>query len=640
MKKTLIATATVLMLSAQFAVAQQVGIADELRNLYRLDLLPSYREGVIEQFSSYDPTGGNDDGFNGTYSFIRKENGKLVVAEMEGPGVINRIWTPTPTRDTLEFYFNHHSEPDFKICFEDIFGAQYPFVRPVCNNEVGGYYCYFPIPYSEACKVVLAGEQLCFFQLSYRPLEGRDIKTFSLPLSEEESAELGNAVNAWSNIDPSPADFAVGESALTKVREKTFTLKPGQEKRFFKLGRGGRICGLEIEAGEAFSGLDKDFVLKARWDGETEYAVNAPAADFFGYSFGLPSMRSMLLGYAKGRNYALFPAPFDRKAEVSLKYEKREGARQLPAQLTVRVTYNLKARDKAREGKFYAFWHREEPAEGQYYPFLRHRGRGHYVGVALNGQNFGEGFPVSFEGDDSTYVDGRMRMHGTGSEDFFNGGWYGMLDRWDRPYSLPVSGCLDFSTQNCRTGGYRFYINDKVTFEQEIYTGIEHGEIGNKVPVDYSSMAFFYSDTPCSGQLVPTEELRRVPVHDKLLIRPQTMHLSAQTAITDIWWDIVTCTTEDGGFVRVDLDQIPEGRYHLTVEINYRPDGSDFSVWQRQHQLTPWLSSYARQQEWGIVDCGEIEVTPQSNSISFKFNSEGIPSKEFAFGHLHLARCK
>ena len=46
----------------------------ELELLKRVDKLPEYRTGsYVEQFSSYDRTGGNDDGFAGTYSFLRKE---------------------------------------------------------------------------------------------------------------------------------------------------------------------------------------------------------------------------------------------------------------------------------------------------------------------------------------------------------------------------------------------------------------------------------------------------------------------------------------------------------------------------------------------------------------------------------------
>ena len=50
----------------------------ELEQLKRVDQLPSYRERqLIEQESSYDRTGGNNDGFSGQYSYIRKEGENL-----------------------------------------------------------------------------------------------------------------------------------------------------------------------------------------------------------------------------------------------------------------------------------------------------------------------------------------------------------------------------------------------------------------------------------------------------------------------------------------------------------------------------------------------------------------------------------
>jgi hypothetical protein len=57
--------------------------------LHRLDHLPTLRNSVrVGSVSSYDRTGGNDDGFSGTHSFIRKEDGGLVIAELTGPGII------------------------------------------------------------------------------------------------------------------------------------------------------------------------------------------------------------------------------------------------------------------------------------------------------------------------------------------------------------------------------------------------------------------------------------------------------------------------------------------------------------------------------------------------------------------------
>ena len=45
---------------------------------------------------------------------------------------------------------------------------------------------------------------------------------------------------------------------------------------------------------------------------------------------------------------------------------------------------------------------------------------------------------VFFEGDDLTTVDGELVIHGTGSEDSFNGGWYDVPGRWDGPVALPL----------------------------------------------------------------------------------------------------------------------------------------------------------------------------------------------------------
>src|SRR5690554_7812494 len=134
--------------------------SDEVELLKRVDQLPAYRHNqLIEQESSYDRTGGNDDGFSGKYSYIRKENGNLVLAEFEGPGVLNRFWTPTPNEDTLLFYFDGENTPRLRIKFMDLFsGEVYQFTKPVVGNEIGGYYSYIPIPFNKSLKIVFEGE--------------------------------------------------------------------------------------------------------------------------------------------------------------------------------------------------------------------------------------------------------------------------------------------------------------------------------------------------------------------------------------------------------------------------------------------------------------------------------------------------
>ena len=120
--------------------AQKEGLSYELRQLNDFSLLPQYRNDTkVYQISSYDTTGGNNDGFGGTYSFVRKEGNFHVLADLKGPGVVNRIATPTPTAGMLAFYFDGETSPRIRIPYIELFsGKHFPFVKPLVGNEVGG----------------------------------------------------------------------------------------------------------------------------------------------------------------------------------------------------------------------------------------------------------------------------------------------------------------------------------------------------------------------------------------------------------------------------------------------------------------------------------------------------------------------
>lgn len=632
---------------------------DELRQLSRLELLPSYRSGVVDGVSSYDPTGLNNDGFDGTYSYIRKEDGKLVIADFKGPGVIDRIWTPTATNDTLEFWFDGEKQPRLKICFMDLFrSGKKPFVYPLCGNEVGGYFCYFPFTFNKSCKITFSGEMIQFHQISYRSLEGFNVETFKPELTAEESELIDAICCMWSKVGPGNMPFRKGEFARSE-KENTFSLKPGQEYTFFETGEGGRIWGFEIDGGTAFEGVYKDIVLTAHWDDDPVLAINAPVADYFGYAYGKPSMKGLFVGSDHGRHYSYFPAPYDKSAKLTLRYCRREGVEQAPVQLTTRVCYSdsdqpvSEARNPQKEGKFYACWRREKPQKGQPYKFLSHKGRGHYVGTVLIGQGFDFKSTDFFEGDDSTYVDGASRVHGTGSEDYFNGGWYSELDRWDKSTSLPTHGCLEFAHATCRSAGYRFFIGDKLSFEKEIWHGIEHGGIGNEAPVDYTSVAFYYADSPSADGMAPTSDLRTVYV-------PQKYHVEIRNLpITTSYWmrtenhvGSMECWSPGEDLVRVVMDKVPEGRYRIMLSYLKRKNGAEFSLWQRQKMLLDWTSSaseeavessedlpdYFNDSNWvNTLDAGIIEITPLNNTITFRMRGEDF-TRPFEFGNIILER--
>lgn len=216
----------------------------ELQNLSDISRLPEYRTGNIYQLSSYDRTGGNDDGFSGRYSYIRKEGNDLVVADIKGAGVINRIWTPTPTKDTIQFYFDGEQQPRINIPFIDLFsGDVYPFIAPLCGNEIGGYYCYMPIPYAKSIKIVYKGNDLKFHQIQYRELSGKEkVKSFSWSYFDN-TLLLPEIDKIWNCLPLSVYGDKVS------IQQINVTIKEGEDGEIFELQNGGRIVGIELDGG-------------------------------------------------------------------------------------------------------------------------------------------------------------------------------------------------------------------------------------------------------------------------------------------------------------------------------------------------------------------------------------------------------
>lgn len=615
---------------------------DELVLLRAIDRLPEYRDGChVEQFSSYDRTWGNDDGFSGKYSYLRKENGGLVIAEMEGAGVINRIWTPTPNDNMLSFYFDGKCEPGLRIRFSDLFsGKVFPFVSPLCGNEVGGFYCYLPITYARSCKIVMEGEGLQFIQIQYRRLPGMKVETYDGTFTDADRTLLDEVCRAWSAARPDAMAFAHGRSSGAAVSEKTVTLSPGDGEVVFENGSPGRITGIELDGGNAFEGNDRNVILTARWDNDSTDAICAPVADFFGYAYGRPAMRGMLMGRSGYTNYCYLPMPFDKRASMRLLYLRDDSIQQPPITVKVRIYHNSTGRDAAKEGRFYSSWRRTRTPIGQYHTFLSEKSRGHYVGTILLARGLRSGMTTFFEGDDSTFVDGKPRMHGTGSEDYFNGGWYALLDRWDRGHSMPLHGCLDYSLQMSRTGGYRFFVSDKLTFDREIFHGIEHGDVNNCYPVDYTSIAFYYSDTAPVSRMQPAGDLLREHFPDRHVFYPQLMEITPEGDIQINNDRGLRLSTESGGRLRVMLNGIPEGRYRLRMSFHETPAGARFRIWQRQRLVSDWRDTHFASDTFREdAGMGEIGLTAQDNSVTVQIEKTG-KGNSLIMGNITLERVR
>ena len=607
-----------------FSQVERISTASELKRLYSVSELPAYiKKSEVHQISSFDRKGGNNDGFEGTYSYLRKnEDSSLVVFEAAGKGVIERIWTPTPTEDTLDFYFDGVQAPSYSIKYRDLFsGNVFPFVSPVVGHKVGGFYSYLPIPFNNGCKIVFRGKKILFHQFQYRKYgESYAVETFNPSFSEQTKKTLQDVVSLWKNEKVAVKDVCKDNPVLVNTSK---ILNSGQSVTIADLKSGGRIVGIELESAEAFEGLHNLVDLKITWDGEKDAAIYAPVADFFGFAFGSKSMKSLLIGVDNNNQaYCYIPMPFDGKAKVELVY--RSGANtKTPVKVKAKVYYTTLKRNIQTEGKFYASWKREEPALGQPYVFLQGEGTGHYIGTILQsqGKTFTE-FTEFFEGDDSTVIDGVNSLHGTGSEDYFNGGWYAQAGGWVERLGTALHGCLDYSLPYSRTGGYRFYMSDKLPFKSDFYHSIEHGPQKNNRRVEYASVAMYYSGKPIQQITIPTNTTSRIFIPDTLTFYPRLMdHLTYSGKMELKNGDAVLNQNEEGS-MKINVKELGKGNYQLYVNVvSGKPEDSEASVGAKAN--SNWIKiggtkSYGRSYYIGDV---AIDNPGEPIQVAFKANN-------------------
>jgi len=101
-----------------------------------------------DRASKYDPEtgkyvawGANNDG----PQFIRKEGDQIVMAEMEGPGCIWRIWSARALKGHVKIYLDGSDKPAVDLPFENYFsGDTAPFDYPMLSYNLAELGCRGP----------------------------------------------------------------------------------------------------------------------------------------------------------------------------------------------------------------------------------------------------------------------------------------------------------------------------------------------------------------------------------------------------------------------------------------------------------------------------------------------------------------
>jgi D-arabinan exo alpha-(1,3)/(1,5)-arabinofuranosidase (non-reducing end) len=259
-------------------------------------------------------------------------------------------------------------------------------------------------------------------------------------------------------------------------------------------------------------------VLRITWDDADVPSVLVPLGDFFGVGHARTAnfvSAPLQMSPEDGKAFnCFFAMPYAGRAHVELISELTE----TPVWFYYYIDYE--SYDEADDGLgyFHAQWRRENPTDGVpqgeqgnpeflfggdntdgagNYVILDAEGHGHYVGCVLNVHNLRETSDWNWygEGDDMIFIDGEPfppRLHGTGTEDYFNTAWCPT-----QPYSAPYHGITLPGGPNWsgQISLYRFHIEDPVYFRSSIRVTIEHGH-ANKRSDDLSSVAYWYQDLP------------------------------------------------------------------------------------------------------------------------------------------------
>ena len=448
--------------------------------LARLDRICQLRQGVrVYQASSYDRGGRNQD----WTGILQMQGQEAVWMDVRGPGCVVRVWVTASTRPlngVIRFYLDGEPTPRIELPMETFFGGAHPwFPSPLAGNDQvssGGYYSYVPIMFRSGCRVTSTNvADKTYYNITCQLFDD-DAGIVTFDGTQDTSA----AVAAWSAAgqDPKPDHGALEERLETG-------LNPGAEIVAADLQGPGMIQQIVLELANPTAAAMAGLRLRIAWDGATGWAVDAPVGAFFGSGLGPATARGLAAGIIGPRFYCYFPMPFRRSARLVL---RNTGITTVPG-ITCSVRHTPTALSDGL-GYFHADYRRGVPVAGADHLFLDRAGAGHIVGVVqtMIGSGSGRGY---LEGDERFMIDGARTpaLHGTGTEDFYNGGWY-----FDRGvFSLPLHGNpAHAGSPTQRDTCYRFFLGDCVPFFSEVRAGIEHGP-WNTDAVEIESVLMYYA---------------------------------------------------------------------------------------------------------------------------------------------------
>lgn len=457
-------------------------------DLRRLAVIPAGDQVALRSSHCLDGCG-LDRHSQGDERFIRMDGVEGVIFEERGPGAIVRIWmtagesgmsVPIDPATSIRFYFDGEAAPRIDLPLPALFdGSTPPFQRPLVGDRLvssGGNFSYVPIAFASSCRVTLAGDlnQRLWFQLTFHRLAPE-----AAVASYTESEDLTPLSDLLSTDgDPWPAGSGLVESG-------TVTLQPQLPQLVWSDDDAATLTELAFDLPTADWPRTRATLT---FDGLT--TVNMPLSDLFAAGASLLVESLWLRSTPGGELRTFFPMPYRRAATLALTVD--EGGS------NVDVGFRLRREPGsplAGSGYFAAALSVSDPSTvGFDHPLLVAPRPGKWVGLYAELQSVETPMKQYLEGDERVYVDGLRHptLYGTGTEDFFNGGFY-----FDQGlFAQPLHGLLEQGVTAAgehRTVAYRFLLTDAVPYARSIEAGLEGGNRAD-LRIRARTVAYHYVD--------------------------------------------------------------------------------------------------------------------------------------------------
>ncbi len=557
--------------------------------------------------------------------FLRteQENGVnwQVLVDIKGPGVVTRFWTPD---------FDHRLDGDLQIYIDGALvlsttlaaffqGNVYPFLTPLVVNETlssGGRISYFPIPFDKSIKIRSNSTSDSFYwQINYSLFSASVVRSFSLPLTDQEKIHVDNTLAQFSQ--PKRWEHQ-------NLKETFWTLTLGAKAAQTQTMTGQGIIRQLSVSWPAGNVHWKNLWVKGYVDGESSPSIDAGLPDLVHLMAQEKNYQSRYTGMENNLLYFTVPIPL----QSSLTMTFINLSEQPVQDIQVRLFLDDQQTSSMR---LHAHTQTLNPLFGDTITLAQVQGKGVLLGFnlltvapAAQKTDF-----FNQEGDEYIYADGSLVWKGTGTEDYFNAGYYYAFGT----FAQPLHGCLHKDTKDGGSiSAYRFQKLDAVRFDHQLTLDLEAGcplkgkSVGynGAFTLSYRTTVFYYLEKQQSGvseDIGLEAECGSIGVNWKK-VSDTSASGGAYVTVKNGYNSPNVAPSGTGGIVSFSVTIPQAGSYYLYARVK-APNGGDNSFWVRVDNSS-WIlwsiNTYATSFSWRKV-----------KNSPFTFNTAGNHTVQFAY---------